>query len=144
MKNERYSALWVLAPLCGVLLVLTGGMRFGGWFAHDFGIRSDSTTVTVAFIFALIVSIVVIGGYSLALKRKLPVRFLRITILSILFITLSGLTLISLFDAVSGQSGSYILAAGLLFIMLFIVALLRMKTRESNQSVQTRTTSGPV
>ncbi|MEZ5413846.1 MAG: hypothetical protein R3F03_05970 [Opitutaceae bacterium] len=134
MKSERYSALWVLAPLCGVLLTLTGGIRFGGWFAHDFGIRTDSTTFTVAFIFALVVSVVFVGGYPLALKRKLSVRVLRFTVLSILFITLTGFIIFSLFDAVSGQSGSYILAAGLLFIMLFIVALVRKK--ESIQSPQ--------
>lgn len=125
MKSERYSALWVLAPLCGLFLAFTGGMRFQGWFADDFGIRTDTLPFTVVFIFAMVISLMIIGGYILGLKKKIHVGILRITLLSTLVVLFSALTLLALFDAVSGQSGSYLLAAALSVPMICFGALLR-------------------
>ena len=130
MKHERYSALWVLAPLCGLFLAFTGGMRFRGWFAGDFGIRTDSLPFTLAFVFALVISHVVIGGYLLGLK-KIHVGRLRIALLSTLVVVFSALTLVALVDAVSGQSSSYLLAAALSILMICFGALLRHRLTQS-------------
>ena len=70
MKDERYSALWVLLPLTGTLVAFTGGMLFLGWFAADFGLAVHAPVLVTAFAAAVLISIAVIGGYLGALKRK--------------------------------------------------------------------------
>ena len=118
MEEERYSALWVLAPLCGTLVALTGGMLFRGWFIRDMGLVPHHPIFVGAFVVSVLITIAIILGYLGVLKRKIRPAILWFSFTGVLCFFFSGLTIICLVVGFSGDRQFFILGAFLSVLAL--------------------------
>lgn len=111
MKEEQYSTLWVLAPLCAALVILTGGMLFLGWFATDFSLSLHAPILIAAFATTVFLAAAIVGGYIACLKRRISPEKLRLALTALLATFLTVLTVICLIDGFSGSTSSFVLGA---------------------------------
>ena len=127
MTEDRYNALWILAPLTGTLVAFTGGMLFRGWFAADFGLARHDSILVAGFVGAVLVSIAVIGGYLGALKEKIAPPVLFVVFAGLLVTFFCALSVGSVIDALSGNRQAYILAALSALSAVFFGVMLKRK-----------------
>src|SRR5688572_2948123 len=109
MKEERYSALWVLAPLSGTLVALTGGMLFRGWFARDFDLPAYDPILIGAFVISVLIAIAVVGGYLGVLRRKIRADALWFSLVGLLFVSFCALAIGCVIDGATGNRPSLVL-----------------------------------
>ncbi len=141
MKEEQYSALWVLVPLCALLVILTGGMLFLGWFAADFGFTRNDPILITAFTASVTLSGGIIGGYLAALRRKFRPELVRLVLTFAIATFVTGLTILFLIEGISGSKPSFVMAALTGFLAtVFWLTIKRKRFRslekEPNQSLQ--------
>lgn len=127
MKEEHYSALWVLAPLCATLVALTGGMLFRGWFARDFALSAYDPILIGAFIIAVVIAVAVVGGYLGVLRRKVRPDVLWFSLVAALFFFFCALTIGCAIDGATGHYSSLVLAAFISLFALFFGVLLKRR-----------------
>ena len=127
MKEARYSALWVLAPLCVALVALTGGMLFLGWFARDFDLPPHAPVLIAAFVASFVIGIGVVGGYLAVLRGSVRPDVLWFSLTGLLFIFLCALAIGFLVDAVTGHAPSLFLAIGVSLLAAFFGILLKRR-----------------
>lgn len=127
MKEDRYSALWVLAPLCATLVALTGGMLFRGWFARDFDLPAHSPVLIGAFIISFLIAVIVVGGYLGVLRRKVRADALWFSLVGALFLAFCALAIACTLDGAMGNYPSLVPAVFISLLALYFGVLLQRR-----------------